>query len=326
MSIVGNVDRSRVRNDARGEPDMPIKTAFVAPLSAPKPGFYSDGCPLDDVRYLECKLILKPEGFTSAESCEDYAALVRRAGAKLGVGLFTGAVAGRTPDRRDVVFFDTPDFRLYNNAFILRGRTRYDRGFPQVDPEIVLKFRHPDLQKAAEMDVRPNISGAYRIKFKTEALPLRDRIGGYRTLFSHNTVIGHSQAQFGDSTSMAVVTRIFPVLQAVVGSPDDRVEFVNQAVIEEMLQQLGTLDFGKGVTGACNVALWRSRAEGSPLVAEFAFQCKFKRSDQLHQKAMQRCRDFFVELQRIGSDRVWLGTTKTAVVYRLDGAAPQNAE
>jgi hypothetical protein len=305
---------------------MPIRTEFGAQLSAPNPGFYSDGCSLDDVRYLDCKLILKPQGFTSAESFEDYAALVRRASAKLGVGLFTGAVAGRTPDLRDVVFFDTPDFRLYNNAFILRRRTRYDRGFQQADPEIVLKFRHPDIQKAAEMDVRPSISGTYRIKFKAEMLPLRDQIGGHRILFSHNTVLGHSQAQIGNGTSMAALTRIFPVLAAVGGAPDDGVEFVNHVVIEEVLQQLGTLDFGKGVTGACNVALWRSRAERSPLVAEFALQCKFKRGDQLHDKAMQRCRDFFIELQRIGSERVWLGTTKTAVIYRLDGSALQNAE
>jgi hypothetical protein len=30
-----------------------------------KPGTYSDGHPLDEVRYLECKLILKPDHFSS---------------------------------------------------------------------------------------------------------------------------------------------------------------------------------------------------------------------------------------------------------------------
>ena len=73
---------------------------------------------------------------------------------------------------------DTPDFRLYNNAFILRRRIIYVDGFPVGDPEIVFKFRHPDEQKAAELDVRPNISGKYRIKYKAEALPLKDEDRG----------------------------------------------------------------------------------------------------------------------------------------------------
>jgi hypothetical protein len=90
------------------------------------------------------------------------------------------------PELREVQFLDTADFRLYNNAFILRRRVSYEDDFPVGYPEIVFKFRHPDMQKAAELDVRPNIAGNYRIKFKAEALPLRDRVGGFRLLFSHN--------------------------------------------------------------------------------------------------------------------------------------------
>lgn len=34
---------------------------------------------------------------------------------------------------------------------------------------------------------------------------------------------------------------------------------VNQTIVEEVLQDLGTLDFGKGVTADANVAPWRTR-------------------------------------------------------------------
>ena len=34
-----------------------------------KPGRYSDGLPLHEVKYLECKLILKPNPFTSGRAC-----------------------------------------------------------------------------------------------------------------------------------------------------------------------------------------------------------------------------------------------------------------
>src|SRR6516162_534235 len=119
-------------------------------------------------------------------------------------------------------FLDTSDFRLYNHAFILRRRIRYQDGFPTGDPEIVFKFRHPDLQTAADLDVRPNIAGNYRIKFKAEALPLKDQVGGYRMLFSHNSQFPLSQMPEGDQASMTLLARIFPALAPLKTSDTDR--------------------------------------------------------------------------------------------------------
>ena len=66
------------------------------------------------------------------------------------MGFDTAAGQGARPAIREVMFLDTEDFRLYNNAFILRRRIRFEDGFPASDPEVVFKFRHPDQQKAAE--------------------------------------------------------------------------------------------------------------------------------------------------------------------------------
>src|SRR5262245_37180276 len=136
----------------------------VPPL---QPGNYSDGHPLDDVHYVECKLILKPDGFKSAQSFFEFGKLVRRTAEKCEVDFVDKRVVLK-PAIREVLFMDTPDFRLYNNAFILRRRISFENGFAVGDPEIVFKFRHPDMQKAAEVDVRPNFAGEYRIKFKVE--------------------------------------------------------------------------------------------------------------------------------------------------------------
>jgi hypothetical protein len=211
------------------------------------------------------------------------------------------------PAIREVLFLDTADFRLYNPTFILRRRIAYETGFPAGEPEIVFKFRHPDMQKAAELDLRPNIAGHYRIKFKAEALPLKDQVGGYRLLFSHNVEFPLSQALEGDRRSMATLSRVFPALTVLKTSETDRVELVNQTIIEEVLQDLGTLDFGKGVTADSNIAIWRERGTHHPMCGEFAFQAKFKRRDELHEKAMGRCRQFFIELQQSGRDWFFLG-------------------
>jgi hypothetical protein len=279
---------------------------------------------LDEVQYLECKLILKPDRFTAAKVFLDYGKLVAKTAKVFGVGFAKGAVL--RPAIREVVFLDTADFRLYNNAFILRRRIAYESGFPAGEPEIVFKFRHEDIQKAAALDVRPKFAGNYRIKFKAEALPLRDQVGGYRLLYSHNAQFPLSQAPEGDRESMGTLARVFPALEALETPDTNRVELVNQTIVEEVLQDLGVLDFGKGITADSNVSIWRERGTHHPLCGEFAFQAKFKRRDEIHEKAINRCQQFFVALQQSGRDWLFLGTTKTGLVYRLKGNPPQSHE
>ncbi len=291
-----------------------------------KQGSYSDGHPLDEIHYLECKIILKPDRFTSVQSFHDFGELVRQTAHDLSVGFSDHAVAGQRPRIREVLFFDTADFSLYNNAFILRRRIAYEDGFPIGEPEIVFKFRHPDIQTAAQLDVRPNIAGKYKIKFKTEALPLRDQIGGFRRLFSHNVEFELSQVHEGDRMSMTNLAHIFPALATLKHADTDRIELVNETIVEEVLQDLSELDFGQGITADANAALWRQRGDHMPLVGEFSFQCKFKRRDELHDKAMKLCEQFFVSLQLRAKDWVSLGTTKTGAVYHLKGNPPQAHE
>jgi hypothetical protein len=287
---------------------------------------YSDGHPLDTIQYLESKIILKPDRFTSIESFRDFGKIVKRTAKSHKVGFTDDPESGRRPQIKEIVFGDTADCRLYNNAFILRRRVSYVDGFPVGDPEIVFKFRHPDPEKAAAVDVRPHIAGKSRIKFKAEALPPKDHIGGYRILFSHNCQFGLSQAYDGDKTSMSTLTRIFPPLAALKKSDEEKVELVSNAIVEEVLLPLGELDFSKGIVANCDVALWRTRGEHKPLVGEFSFQVKFERKEDIHNKAKELATQFFVGLQHEIGDWISLGTTKTGMVYRLKGNAPQGHE
>lgn len=301
------------------EPKDESRPGRVADL---KQGKYTDGSPLDEVHYLECKVILKGDRFTSVQSFHDFGKVVRKTAEKSDVDFDDSEFEGMRPQIREVLFLDTKDFRLYNNAFILRRRITYEDGFLVGDPEIVFKFRHPGMQKAAEMDVRPNIAGDYRVKFKAEALPLKDKIGSYRLLFSHNVEFPLSTVRHDDRTSMNTLLHVLPALKTLQTSETDRVELVNATAVEEVLLDLGMLDFGKGVEAKCNVAVWRTRGDQRQLVGEFAYQCKFQKRDELHDKAMNRCKDFFCSLQRNASDWVSLGTTKTGAVYRLKGNPP----
>ena len=306
---------------------MPKGEAAAARTAKSAKEVYSDGHPQDVIQYLEAKLILKPDRFTSVESFRQFGKIVAHTTKQMEkVDFIPDAKANQRPSIREIIFFDTPDFRLYNNAFILRRRVTYVDGFPEGDPEIVFKFRHPDEKIAAAMDVRPNISGKYRIKFKAEALPLKDQIGGYRILYSHNCQFGLSQVHEADRTAMKTLAHIFPALTVLQRTPDEKVSLVNEGIVEEVLLPLGQLDFHKGQVAKCDVALWRTRGEHKPLVGEFAFQVKFERREDVHDKARNRAEQFFISLQQAAKDWIALGCTKTGMVYRLKGNEPQSHE
>jgi hypothetical protein len=213
-----------------------------------KPGQYADGMPFNEVQYLECKLILRPNHFTSRKSFFDFAKVMRRSAEESGVDYSIDGFADEPLHIREVLFLDTPDFRLYNNAFILRRRIPYRDGFPVGDPEIVFKFRHPDIQKAAEVDVRPNIRGDFQVKFKAEVLPLKEGLGGMRTLFSHNVEFGLSALEEGEHESLETIVHMLPALSSIKRAPGEKVNLVGDTIVEEILQDIGTLDFGAGVT------------------------------------------------------------------------------
>jgi hypothetical protein len=287
---------------------------------------YADGTLLDRVQYLEAKLILKPDRFTSVQAFRDFGKIVQRTARKVGVGFIEDREAGLRPEVREITFGDTPDFRVYNNGFIMRRRITYIDGFPVGDPEIVFKFRHPDEQKATALDVRPKIAGKYRIKFKAEALPLKNQVGGYRILYSHNCQFGLSQMHDADKTSMATLVKVFPALAVIKKSDDERICLVNEGIVEEVLLPLGQLDFGKGVVAKCDIGLWRTRGEHKSLAGEFAFQIKFDRREDVAEKQKKLALQFYITLQQDVKSWLALGVTKTGMVYRLKGNEPQSHE
>src|SRR4029450_11626604 len=108
---------------------------------------YRDGQSIHQLRYLQVKVILKGDRFTSARSLRDFRGVVAEAAARAGVDFATHGFKKTAPRPRHAPLLDTPDFLLYRNAFILRRRFLYEDGFLVAAPEIVFKYRHPDLQK-----------------------------------------------------------------------------------------------------------------------------------------------------------------------------------
>ncbi len=305
-----------------------VTPSWVGRVPQLKPGSYADGMPIHQVQYLCCKLILRPNKFVSRQSFFDFGKVMREPAKEFGVKFSSDGFESQPVKLREVLFIDTEDFRLYNNAFILRRRIEYKDGFPIGDPEIVFKFRHPDIQLCAETDVRPRILGDHRVKFKCQAMPLKEKLGGIRMLFSHNvqflrSAIGMGKENVGD---MDQLIELLPALAKVRKNPKEPIKLVSNTIIEEVLQDIGVLDFGDGLSCKANVAIWRTRGEHRPLIGEFAYQFKFQDRNRLSKEAMKRAESFFLGLQYSAEDYIALNCTKTATVYRLLGNPPNSHE
>jgi hypothetical protein len=291
-----------------------------SPKAASSP--VSDGHPSDSVQYREYKLILRPDRFTSPEGLHEFGKLVRSAAKKEGVGVARTQAAGENL-LREIVFYDTPAFDLYEGAFILRQRAQHRDGWPVGDSELTLKFRHPELDAAAKIDVRPATEHAFRIKFKEEVLPPTGRAAGMRSLYSHNVVLTLPPDHLQKDVERAA--RVFPTLRDLLARAKP-LEVVQRARITEVLDEVGVLDFGHGLTAKATVALWRTGVVGPSLVGELAYQCKFQRDEDVHVKARKRADALYARLQSAARDWLALGVTKTRVVYGLGKTAPRHHE
>lgn len=291
-----------------------------------KPARHSDGHPLGDVQYLQFEAILKADHLTSVDSLHEFGRFVAKAANNCDVGFDASSSGALRPKLGEVLFLDTGDFRLYNGGFILRRQNTYQDGFLMSDPEIQFKFRHADMRTAADIDVRPHVYGEQRIKFETEAFPLKEQLGGFRFLYSHNVAFPLSAVHEDDRKSTSALFRVFPCLHKLQTSAAGRLDLVTVAAVEEVSLDIGALNLAPGLEPRAAMSAWRARGEQKQLVGSFHFQCRFLRGDESHRKAVKQCEDFFCLLQHIAKDWIALGHTRTAVVYRLKGNPPNPNE
>lgn len=278
--------------------------------------------PDDVVHYREYKILLQPDRFTSKQDFLEFWGQASKTLKKLGLKVDTDPHAFES-QVREVLFYDTPQFDLYNHHFILRKRTFYDQGWPRPDHELTFKFRAPDLEAAAAVDVRPQLGGQDQIKFKEELLPAVDRLGGMRRLYSHGCVLTSPAIEL--SRGIEDITQAFPTLKRIDISPRTKMALVNNVAVEEVQNTMGVIHFGHHFKGKTTIAIWRNRALEKSLSGEFAFQCKFERLEAVKKEAIELSEEFYKTVQLDCAEWVKLGTTKTAMVYGLgDGARITN--
>jgi hypothetical protein len=279
--------------------------------------------PKDVVHYREYKILLLPDRFSSKHGFLDFwndvSKTVKRFDLRVDVDhhAFDSQV-------REVLFYDTPEFDLYNHHFILRKRTFYDQGWPRPGHELTFKYRDPDINAAAAVDVRPQLGGHDEIKFKEELLLARDHLGGMRSMFSHGCVLTSPNIEL--DRGIEDITKVFPTLKQIDIRPRTKMALVNNVAVEEVQNTFGIIHFGRHFKGKATIAIWRSRASEKSLAGEFAFQCKFEELEEVSKTVIQTSESFYKEVQIDCGDWIKLGSTKTAMVYGLGNTPVKNSE
>lgn len=279
--------------------------------------------PKDVVHYREYKILLLPDRFVSKhgfiEFWNDVSKTVKRFGLKIHIDNH-----GFDSLEREIVFYDTPEFDLYNNHFILRKRTFYEQGWPRQRHELTFKYRDPDLNAAAAVDVRPQLGGHHEFKFREELLLDRELLGGIRSMYSHECVLMSPNIEL--EHGIEDITRVFPTLKRIDIIPRTRMALVNNVAVEELQNNLGIIRFGDHFRGKVTVGIWRNRASEKSLVGEFAFQCRFEQLEEVPESVIRTSEDFYKGVQIDCADWIKLGSTKTAMVYGLGRAPVKNSD
>src|SRR4249920_3150965 len=110
---------SRTKNGKELIKKEAVTPSWVGRVPQLKPGVYADGLPIHQVEYICCKLILRPKKFHSGESFFDFGKVMREPAKEHGVKISTDGFINQPVKIREVLFIDTDEFLLYNNAFIL---------------------------------------------------------------------------------------------------------------------------------------------------------------------------------------------------------------
>jgi hypothetical protein len=278
---------------------------------------------LDQIQFRQFKILLRAECFGDPRSFFDFWKIVKHTARTLGIDTIKTDKA-REHRIREVMFFDTPDYTMYNNHFILRARRFYRNVWLAKEHRLALKFRHPDREVAAAVNVHPAVPATARIRFKEELLAQRGAVGEMRAIYSHGCVLESPSDVLNQRVSD--IATVFPVLQSIGIRPKAQLDVVNNIFIEEVFDQIGRIGFGDKVWAEAMVAIWRNRATEVPLVGEFAYQIEFDRLEKLPKKPKELSEARYKALQLEARDWIHMGNTKTALVYKLGNRPVHNDE
>ena len=268
----------------------------------------------DSFVYRKFKLPLDHLRLTDPKALAELRTAARQAAVTIGVELSEPVWQEHTRSR-SAIFYDTDEFDLYRNSFILRKRTASSRD-QSAHEEILLKFRHPDRLTALRVDPRPAAEIPHTLRFKEQILPSTPNGRGMRSIFWHGCkIIEPCNLQDLPYRRLAAV---FPALRHLRVDPDAKLKSVNGVIVDESLSEIGKLEFPEQLGARALFSLWSLKSGQRALVAELSFQIKYDPRKISNERITSQSESLYLELQSRLDGWTIPGGTKVRELYRLD--------
>jgi hypothetical protein len=268
----------------------------------------------DSFVYRKFKLPLDHLRLTDPKALAELRTAARQAAVTIGVELSEPVWQEHTRSR-SAIFYDTDEFDLYRNSFILRKRTASSRD-QSAHEEILLKFRHPDRLTALRVDPRPAAEIPHTLRFKEQILPSTPNGRGMRSIFWHGCkIIEPCNLQDLPYRRLAAV---FPALGHLRVDPDARLKSVNGVIVDESLSEIGKLEFPEQLGARALFSLWSLKSGQRALAAELSFQIKYDPRKISNERITSQSESLYLELQSRLDGWTIPGGTKVRELYRLD--------
>ena len=263
----------------------------------------------------EFKLLLKPQGLERRKIVAGYQTFMQSFCKKQKVDYLS--LESASTGLRNVVFYDTPDEDLRNNRVILRVRTSRKDLWVDEWCEVTLKRRDDAFDHAASFDPTPHIQedARIRMRFKEEILrgPTPDQ---HRSIFSNNAIINTVPIDRLNKQKIGEVFPLFPGLSELAVAAEKDIGKVggDENTILEACLPLGMINFDDDVVAHCDLGVW-FRSAGVPMVGELAYAYHVNPKNRKNRKAHKKADRFFAKLQEALHERLYDGSTKTALIY-----------
>ncbi|MBD2415430.1 hypothetical protein FACHB389_18850 [Nostoc calcicola FACHB-389] len=214
-------------------------------------------------------------------------------------------------DQRIIRFYDSNNYTLYCNNYILRERQDINNG----EREVTLKFRHPDRYISQDRTMN-------RGETKFEEDIKTDIKTPFEVLYSFSDTQKISTTEKLDK--IQDTAKLYPDLQDKL-SPlqlEDEIKIIGFS-IRELVIKGGKFQIRKDpkLNSQCALIFWyeKEKNEDKPIAVEFSFKYGDE-NENYTRKMAQRAYDVFQILEKQLTDWVDLESdTKTAYIYKLGG-------
>lgn len=214
-------------------------------------------------------------------------------------------------DQRIIRFYDTDDYLLYRNSYILRERQDVNND----EKEVTLKFRHPDRYISQDRDMKVVDIDRGETKFEED---IKTPFGVLYSFSSTQKLLTNEKLD-----EIQDAAQLYPDLVDKISTlkGEDKIRTIGIDIREIVVKGARfQIRNNPQIYSKCALIVWyeNNQKQEKPLAVEFSFKYGDE-NEEYTRKMAQRAYDVFQILQEKLIDWVDLNSdTKTAYIYKLD--------